>query len=234
MGTDCELTMSGSEPKSTRPGPPWWLLIVTLLGGAFIVQRGNQPAEDKEAGTPPAVHAAATETSAAEDRIQAPLREFLGLPVMPDKSAASSVLGKVQLENPLADGSRVKASAEWLGKASDREQDRKAELKKGIRASVGLLEFLVVMVADPLDTATNYRFDLQLDALHKALGADGYVPDHYYLPWGTPEKANAHRTEPGVVLYRRNGPSWCACEEKEKRTDLVVVYLIGEDRKSVV
>ena len=33
---------------------------------------------------------------------------------------------------------------------------------------------LVVMVADPLDTATNYRFDLQLDALHKALGADGY------------------------------------------------------------
>ena len=96
-----------------------------------MVQRGNHPAEDKDAGSPPAVRAvAAGETSAAEDRLLAPLRQFLGLPVVPDKSAGPAVLGKVQLENPLADGTRIKASAEWLGKASGREQNRQAEYKR--------------------------------------------------------------------------------------------------------
>src|SRR5687768_9797655 len=107
MGRSAELIMSGSEPRSTRPSPPWWLLIVTLLGGAFMVQRGNRPAEDKEAGAPSVVRAsAAAETSAAEDRLQAPLREFLALPVTPAKAAAPPVLGKVQVDNPLPDGTR--------------------------------------------------------------------------------------------------------------------------------
>src|SRR6185436_17688921 len=34
--------------------------------------------------------------------------------------------------------------------------------------------------------------------------------------------------EPGVLLYRRNGPSLCACSENGQRTDLLLVYLVGE------
>ncbi len=182
-----------------------WLLIVTLLGGAFLVQRGNQPAVITDAPPPPAIRSG-SETgdpdADAEFRMQSPLREFLGLPTTSPKAANS-------YPPPVQD------------KALD-------QLATRIKSRVGLLEFLVVMVADPIETATNYRFDLQLDTLHKALGADGYVPDHFYLPWGSPAKVDAHRTEPAVLLYRRNGTSLGTCENPERRTDLLVVYLIGE------
>src|SRR4029078_5883335 len=104
-----------------------------------------------------------------------------------------------------------------------------SDLERGLRHSVGLLEFLIVSVADPIDTATNHRFDLQLDTLHKALGVDGYIPDQYYLPWGEPD--NVHRTEPGVLIYRRNGDSGnmsLTKKERSRRTDVLVVYLVGE------
>lgn len=220
--------MSGSESKSPRPAVPLWLILVTLLGGAFLVPRGNQPAEVKDA--PPASQVGNLPGAATpEDRVLAPLREFLGLPVLPAKSGEPAILGKLQFENSLPDGSRVKASAEWVDQPPVSEKkSNQADLAKRIKDNVGLLEFLIVSVADPFDTAINYRFDSQLDTLHRALGADGYVPDRYYLPWGSPDKSNAHWTEPGVLLYRRNGPSFIDGKVRPDRTDLLLVYLVGE------
>ncbi|MGI8978561.1 MAG: hypothetical protein ACR2FY_05010 [Pirellulaceae bacterium] len=213
---------------------PIWLILVTLLGGAFLVQRGNQPAEDKGGGAPPTSHAASEAASSdANDRLRAPLREFLGLTLQPSKVVEPSVLGNLSVEMPLPEKGRMRASAEWLGPtpAVERGKDQ-TDLSKAIKDNVGLLEFLVVMVADPIETATNYRFDLQLDTLHKALGADGYVPDHYYLPWNPQDQANRHRLEPGVLLYRRNGPSLSKCSNSQRRIDLLMVYLVGETTTS--
>ena len=189
--------MPVSESKSRFASAPLWLVVATLLGSTILTQRGNQTSGDRE--TVPsaqqevvgAVSSAAEDFSAAENRMLAPLREFLGMPT------ETAEVGKTSL-------------AERIGN------------------SAGSLEFLVVMVADPIETSTNYRFDLQIDALHKALGTEGYVPDHYYLPWNSQDVPNAHRTEPGVLLYRRNGPSISTCDNLEARTDLVLVYLIGE------
>ena len=149
--------MSGSESRSPRPAVPLWLILVTLLGGAFLVPRGNQPAEVKDA--PPASQVGNLPGAATpEDRVLAPLREFLGLPVLPAKSGEPAILGKLQLENSLPDGSRVKASAEWGAQPPVSEKkSNQADLAKRIKDNVGLLEFLIVSVADPIDTADYTR-----------------------------------------------------------------------------
>jgi hypothetical protein len=87
------------------------------------------------------------------------------------------------------------------------------------------LNFLFVTVADPRDTVLGYRFDLQLDTLHKALAVDGFVLDHYYVPWEDPRKEQRWRDEPGVLLYRRNPTG-------SSQTDLLLVVLIGEQPTS--
>ena len=195
--------MSGSESQSPRPPMPLWVILVTLLGGAFLLQRGKYSGTDKVTSSPAVVttrlHADAL---TPDDRMKAPLREFLGLPLVPAKKSD----------------------------VAPRENDRQENLTTRIEDVVGLLEFLIVSVADPIDAATNYRFDLQIDTLHKALAADGYVPDHFFLPWGPPEKdkPSVHRTEPGVLLYRRNGKSKADCDNPDGRSDLLLVYLVGE------
>jgi hypothetical protein len=224
--------MSATESKSNRTASPWWLLLMTVLGGAFLAGRGTRPPEDKGTAAPPAARAASeSEKASPEDRLQAPLREYLGLPLKPTK-AEPAPPGKLLLDQPLSGGSRLKASVEWAGGTSSAQKDsQRADLQSRIQKRVGLLEFLIVTVADPIETATNNRFDLQLDTLHKALGVDGYITDHYYLPWGEGETPHAHRNEPGVLLYRRNGASVNSCmsqEECNKRSDLLLVYLVGE------
>ena len=50
------------------------------------------------------------------------------------------------------------------------------------------VSYLIVTVADPVDSLDGYRFDLQLDTLHKALGTNVYDPwvmAGSYLPWQT-------------------------------------------------
>ncbi len=187
--------MPEPESKSARPPMPLWLILVTLLGGAFLVKQGGQTTGEKDAVPPNMARMGEAQSAITpEDRMLAPLREFLGLPVTPSAD---------------------------LGKDT-------AALDQRIQSRVGLLEFLIVSVADPIETATNYRFDMQLDTLHKALGADGYVPDHYYLPWNPQDAGNWHRRIPGVLLYRRNGPSVNICTNPNDCTDVLLVYLVGE------
>jgi ABC-type multidrug transport system fused ATPase/permease subunit len=87
------------------------------------------------------------------------------------------------------------------------------------------VNFLFVTVADPRDTVLGYRFDLQLDALHKALSLDSFVLDRFYAPWEEEPKKHRWRDEPGVLLYRRN-------QTGTTQTDLLLVLLIGEQPTS--
>jgi hypothetical protein len=77
---------------------------------------------------------------------------------------------------------------------------------------------MILCVADPETSAVGFRFDLQLDALQKALAAHDYVLDRWSLPW-TAKLAKPGK--PGLLVFRRS-------EAKGTQRNLVVVYLVGE------
>ena len=206
------------DPKSARSTTPWWLLLLTLFGSAFLAQRAAPNPSDKESAasspTPVTVVAAGKDPT---DRLLAPIRALLGLPESEQKQVAESA--------------NAAESADGAEKAQLSADALTAELQK----QIGLLEFMIVLVADPIDTQTSHRFDLQIDTLHKALGTEEYVPDRFYLPWEAESDRAIHRQEPGVLLYRRNGNSLSTCANRSVgRSDLLVVYLVGETPTSGV
>jgi len=96
-----------------------------------------------------------------------------------------------------------------------------------VRGSVAWAEFLIVTVADPIDTHLSYRFDQQIETLHRVFAAEGYVIDRFYLPWEKGDGQDLHRTEPGLLLYR-NQPRDPNREGSKDKTGLLAVYLVGE------
>jgi hypothetical protein len=118
---------------------------------------------------------------------------------------------------------------------SEAMPDIENALKSRLEAEVGDLDFLIYLVADPLEAQANYRFDQQIDVLHKALAVERFVPDRFYLPWTRGDKQRTHTREPGVILFRRNGPSQSTKQKVTNTedaafgyTDLVLVFLVGE------
>ena len=79
------------------------------------------------------------------------------------------------------------------------DQDRFQQL---LKERVNRLQFLIMTVADPIETQVNYRFDLQVETLHRALAEENYVPDEFYLPWQKGDKNAEHRRRPAMLLYR--------------------------------
>ena len=73
-------------------------------------------------------------------------------------------------------------------------------------------------MADPETSAVGFRFDLQIDALQKALGAHGYAIDRWSLPW-VEEKPAAGK--PGLLVFRKS-------ERDGIKQRLILVYLVGE------
>lgn len=182
------------------------LVVVTGLTGAFMVQTVRTPAV-----APVAVPPAASKDTPASNQPAPPQRsalhpfaEFLGIPV-PSASP-----------NPATERNLL--------------QELQPALQQQLNQEVGSLDFLIYLVTDPIDAQANYRFDQQIDALHKALGAEKFIPDRYYLPWKKDDKFRRHLQEPGVILFRRNGPSTAQPADRQpySLTDLVVVFLVGE------
>jgi len=80
------------------------------------------------------------------------------------------------------------------------------------------IEPLILCVADPETSAVGFRFDLQIDALQKALGADEYVLDRWSLPWMEKKSAVG---KPGLLVFRKS-------EKDCIQQNLILVYLVGE------
>ncbi len=115
----------------------------------------------------------------------------------------------------------------------------------GLRLDDCDLSYLIMTVADPIDSEEGYRFDTQLDTLGNALAADSndaWVVGPFYSPWqyyrdrigAKPTLAlepneHCYRREPGVLVYRRPHVNIA----KSRRTvptrhELLVVLLVGE------
>ena len=216
--------------------------MAAILGGAFVLQRAVEQA-GKEAST---VASGSQAVPTIEDtprgrdrRMRAPLRAYFGLAELPEPAVGQSVVSMLPEQTKVAKPrDESSSSARSPGKGVDVDGDLKLRLQ-----SVDQLDFLIVTMADPIDSAENYRFDLQLEALHKALAAnaaddDVWVLDRYYLPWQVtrerkdPTRAvtgdQLHANEPGVLLYRRVLQSKELPASQRTKDRLLLVYLVGE------
>jgi hypothetical protein len=195
---------------------PWWLLLLTLLGGAALFRA---PARDSGTKKEPAEAAAKKEEGRAQTedssgmhgRLRGPLRKFLGFD-KPDEERAKGDKPKKK-PKPLEDDAAETAA-----------------LKEALSEHVNSIASLLVTVADPVETQSSYRFDMQIETLHRALAVEGFVPDNFYLPWTDGGTGRAHY-EPGVLLYRRLRAERSAGHRAnvvKGAPDLLLVYLVGE------
>jgi hypothetical protein len=107
------------------------------------------------------------------------------------------------------------------------------------------LEFMLALVADPIDSGLASDFDLAMSALQRGLADAGYKFDRKWLPWIEPEPAEADerkfRDRAGLLLFRRHQTARqrCGFGEVGKASrrpcgdpgELLGVFLIGETPK---
>lgn len=219
------------------------MFLAAIMGGAFVLQR----AVEQTGKETPTVASSSQAIPTIEDtprgrdrRIRAPLRAYFGQAEPPQPAPGQLVIPMLAEHNKVAKPSDVPSSpTQSAGKGVDVDTDLAERLR-----SVAQLDFLIVTMADPIDSAENYRFDLQLEALHKALAAnvtddDVWVLDRYYLPWQVKDPTKTvtndqlHAKEPGVLLYRRvlqsKGSDTDKLAAANRTADrLLLVYLVGE------
>lgn len=229
-------TKSSSFPNS-------WMFLAAIVGGAFVLQR----AVEQSGKETPTVASGSQAVPTIEDtprgrdrRMRAPLRAYFGQAEPPQPAPGQSAIPVLAERNKVV---RLNPEASSTARSAGKGVDVDADLAERLR-SVAQLDFLIVTVADPIDSAENYRFDLQLEALHKALAAnanddDVWVLDRYYLPWQVKDPTKTatgeqlHSKEPGVLLYRRvlqsKGPGTDPVAADKRTSDrLLLVYLVGE------
>ena len=99
---------------------------------------------------------------------------------------------------------------------------------------VAPLEVLVAILPDPIASHLDWAFDSSLEALRRAFERSGFVADRFWLPWMVHGDSARNRGQklialaeqrPGVMLFRRADPT---------KTDLRVVYIVGETPTSGV
>ena len=225
--------MSSTTKSSSLPNS--WMFLAAIVGGAFVLQR----AADQSGKETPTIASGSQAVPTIEDtprardrRVRAPLRAYFGLAEPPELAPKPAIIPMLPEPNKAAKPSSE--SPRSAGKGVDVDVDLAERL-----LSVAQLDFLIVTVADPIDSAENYRFDLQLEALHKALAAnaaddDVWVLDRYYLPWQVKDPGKSvsndqlHAKEPGVLLYRRVLQSKGLSTETRTGDRLLLVYLVGE------
>jgi hypothetical protein len=94
-------------------------------------------------------------------------------------------------------------------------------------ASEYTIEFLTVLVPDPIDSRLPYLFDSFIDSIQRAAGAAGYVLDRFDFPWAEGKVAGEtggenpperrFETQPGRLLFRDPG-----------HRRLLLMFLVGE------
>lgn len=173
-----------------------WLIVAALFGGTLVKQVATTSSPSKPQETAGAPRSAANNRQPGT--FLAPLSEFL---VSPDSR----------------NGIPIPSQLKWL----ICDEDYWGRNKLRIKSQVDQIEFLIAVVADPLDTQSSYLFDQEVDTLHRVVGREGYVLEGYYFPWKAGEPSDRHRNEPGTLLYRS------ASRDSVKKTNLLVIFLVG-------
>ncbi len=203
---------------------PW--ILTTIAGSAFFAHSLNNGPVTL-APVPGTVGSQQVLTSGSSRqerirRIEEPLYVHFGVnsdDEFPEKVPAN--LFQVALT---VTGSAIPTTKEQKPRPNEdspgKNQGSKAKKIFEDRISQCELDFLIMTVADPIDSAENYRFDHQLDALHKALAInpeESWIYDGSYLPWeifrertaknsdlALDRKQRWYQKEPGLLVYRKN------------------------------
>ncbi|MDB5390639.1 MAG: hypothetical protein JWM11_6285, partial [Planctomycetaceae bacterium] len=219
-----EDSLSSSLSSASKWLTAGTLSFAALLGTTWMVNPGDD--KSQKGASPVVVGAQQVPTDALREqhhllRIRSPLYDFFGIEPHEEPTALPTLL------QTLLPAPNRKYDA-W---------DLDVDLKERLQAYD--LDFLVLTVADPIDSVTNCFFDHQLDALQKALVAesnDSWLYSGGYLPWQafkdqrsvTPtvpllRKKHWYQDEPGLLVFRQEKK---AVENAKDR--LLLVYLVGE------
>jgi hypothetical protein len=107
------------------------------------------------------------------------------------------------------------------------------------------LDVVIATIPDPDDSRFRYQFDMSVDAFQRGIESQGFILDHFRLPWINPEtrKGKGEMTllyeratkfadpgplwqrQPGSILYRKPVRPWSG---KGPRTKLILLLLVGE------
>jgi hypothetical protein len=152
-------------------------------------------------------------------------RDLLGIESLkPTPPAKTAVRGSLAAQ-PL--------SLEISAKPAERSVDDDAlcEIATRARRSGYHLNFMIVLVPDPIDSGLASDFDLTMSALQSGLAEAGYRLDRQWLPWVEPEssESRAYRETAGLMLFRRGPRS--LVDEPEAGDQLLAVFLVGETLK---
>ena len=191
------------ENGNQSQGVTWWIVTLAVVTSALVL--GRLP------GTVGVKVPVSSPTSASEERSAG------------DESSNADKPGENEETN------REKRLLSPLSKyfGADKPLDLAGivdRLKGGPDVPGFALNFLIVVVADPLESAISYSFDVQLDTLHRAMAAEDLIPDAFYMPWVQSDKSpRLWRSEPGVLLFRKSLTA--AFDDKP---NLLLVLLVGE------
>jgi hypothetical protein len=197
----------------------------TAQPAAAIVHGGTAP---KEGGKSGATAAQADARQASRRRYASLYREFLGIeaPTPPSRAAPAARLRGTLAAQPLRIDLWSQPEERLVG-----DQDLR-EIAQAARAyGYGPLEFMIVLVADPIDSGLASDFDLAMIAVQRALADAGYRHDRQWLPWIDPQAAEekAFRETAGMMLFRRPPDHRQPASDRKRR--LLAVFLVGETPK---
>jgi hypothetical protein len=232
-------------PQAQPPGNPAAQPFAAAVESAA---RGRQQRpEEKPAASAAAAAAAAAQRLAPSRREYARLyRDLLGIEPpepTPTEIGAARVRGKLGAE-PL----NLAISA--LPREKPVDDCALAEISAAARKNSYHLEFMIALVADPIDSGLASDFDLTMGALQLGLAESRYRLDRQWLPWADPDAADGkkYRETAGLMLFRRDpdgdwppllgaaaGQHWARPEHaapgRSEPRHLLAVFVVGETLK---
>jgi hypothetical protein len=96
---------------------------------------------------------------------------------------------------------------------------------------------MMAIVADPVHSHMSLVFDRSLEAITLAAESANYVMDRYWLPWqpvsagsseGSKQEEARTDAEPGLLMYRWNGPANQSGESGANGATLLYVFLVSD------
>jgi hypothetical protein len=155
-------------------------------------------------------------------------REFLGIEPAPPAAAGTP---SMQLRGKLAaQAVNLEISSQPKERPVDEHDLR--QIAQRARCANYQLEFMIALVADPVDSRLASDFDLAMSALQRGLAdAAHYRLDRLWLPWVEPDavEEKRFRETAGMMLFRRAEKGQPG--KGEPRRHLLAVLLVGETPK---
>jgi len=221
VGLAAAVTLLLRWPASPSTTPPAAGSAATSLPAAVATAGGTTPAPRSIPAVPGASAAqpAAEFAWAAYTRLY---REVLDVP--PPPSAAGGETTQIRgrlLAQPVSLDISVQPRQVPATDLS--------EIAKSARNHGYAMEFMIALVADPIDTRLALDFDLALSALQRGLAEGEYRLVCKWLPWTDldPGEQQQHRGAAGMMLFRYDSPQPGTPEDRS----LLAVFVVGETPK---